>query len=49
MKRFKTVEQIMGHGGIKASAIFEFPDAQAIKNIFVSKDFNALNKLSKKA
>lgn len=49
MQRFKTVEQIMGHGGIKASAIFEFPDAEAIKNMFASEDFNALNELRKKA
>jgi len=49
MQRFKTAEQIMGNGGIKASAIFEFPNAEAIKNMFASEDFNALNELRKKA
>lgn len=49
MQRFKTVEQIMGQGGIKAIAVFEFPNAQAIKDMFASDDFNALNDLRKKA
>ncbi len=49
MQRFKTTEQIMGHGGIKAIAVFEFPSAQAIKDMFASKDFNALDDLRKKA
>lgn len=49
MQRFKTVEQIMGQGGIKAIAVFEFPDAKAIKDMFTSDDFNALNELRKKA
>ena len=48
-QRFKTTEQIMGQGGIKAIAIFEFPDAQAIKNMYASEDFKALNDLRKKA
>jgi uncharacterized protein (DUF1330 family) len=49
MQRFKTVESIMGQGGIKAIAIFEFPNAQAIKNMRNSEEFNALNDLRKKA
>jgi uncharacterized protein (DUF1330 family) len=49
MQRFKTVEQIMGQGGIKAIAVFEFPDAQAIRDMFASDEFNALNELRKKA
>ncbi len=49
MQRFKTVEQIMGQGGIKAIAVFEFPNAQAIKDMFASNDFNTLNDLRKKA
>ncbi len=49
MQRFKTVEQIMGQGGIKAIAILEFPDAQSIKNMFASDEFNALNDLRRKA
>ncbi len=49
MQRFKTVEQIMGQGGIKAIAVFDFPDAQSIKDMFASEDFNALNDLRKKA
>ncbi|MEI6061975.1 MAG: DUF1330 domain-containing protein [Bacteroidota bacterium] len=49
MQRFKTVEQIMGQGGIKAIAVFDFPEAQAIKDMFASEDFNALNDLRKKA
>jgi uncharacterized protein (DUF1330 family) len=49
MQRFKTTEQVMGHGGIKAIAVFEFPNAQAIKDMTASEDFNALNELRKKA
>ena len=49
MQRFKTVEQIMGHGGIKAIAVFDFPNAQAIKDMFAGPEFNALNDLRKKA
>jgi uncharacterized protein (DUF1330 family) len=49
MQRFKTTEQIMGQGGIKAIAIFEFPNAQAIKDMKNSPAFNALNDLRKKA
>jgi uncharacterized protein (DUF1330 family) len=49
MQRFKTVEQVMGNGGIKASAVFEFPNAQAIKDMVASEEFNTLNELRKKA
>lgn len=49
MQRFKTTEQIMGQGGIKAIAVFEFPNAQAIKDMKNSEDFNALNDLREKA
>lgn len=49
MQRFKTVEQIMGQGGIKAIAVFEFPNAQAIKEMYAGSEFNALNDLRKKA
>ena len=49
MQRFSTLEQIMGQGGIKAIAIFEFPNAQAIKDMHASDEFNALNELRKKA
>ena len=49
MQRWKTVEQVMGHGGIKAIAVFEFPSAQSIKNMMESEEFNALNDLRRKA
>lgn len=47
--RYKTIEQIMGQGGIKATAIFEFPSSQSIKDMIASEPFNALNELRKKA
>ena len=49
MQRWKTLEQIMGNGGIKAIAVFEFPSVQHIKDMYVSDDFNALNELRTKA
>ncbi len=49
MQRWKTTEQIMGQGGIKAIAVFEFPNVQAIKDMKNSEAFNALNDLRKKA
>jgi len=49
MQRFKTIEQVMGQGGIKAIAVFEFPNAQSIKDMMASEDFNGLNELRKKA
>lgn len=47
--RYKTLEQVMGDSGIKASAIFEFPAAGTIKEMIASEEFNALNELRKKA
>jgi len=49
MQRWKTTEQIMGKGGIKAIAVFEFPSTAVIKNMMESDAFNALNDLRKKA
>jgi uncharacterized protein (DUF1330 family) len=49
MQRWKTTEQVMGQGGIKAIAVFEFPSAQSIKDMLASKEFNALNDIRKKA
>ena len=48
-QRWKTTEQVLGQGGIKAIAVFEFPSTQSIKNMMASEDFNALNELRKKA
>ena len=48
-QRFKTVEQIMGQGGIKATAIVEFPGSNAIHKMYASREFNDLNDLRKKA
>jgi uncharacterized protein (DUF1330 family) len=49
MQRWKTTEQIMGQGGIKAIAVVEFPSSQAIKDMLASGEFNALNDLRRKA
>jgi uncharacterized protein (DUF1330 family) len=49
IQRWKTTEQVMGEGGIKAIAVFEFPSSQSIKNMLASEEFNALNYLRKKA
>jgi uncharacterized protein (DUF1330 family) len=49
MQRWKTIEQVMGKGGIKAIAVFEFPSPQSIKDMMESAEFNALNELRKKA
>lgn len=49
MQRWKTTEQVMGNGGIKAIAVFEFPNAQSVKDMMASETFNALNELRKKA
>ncbi|MFN8308353.1 MAG: DUF1330 domain-containing protein [Chitinophagales bacterium] len=49
MQRWRTVEQVMGQGGIKAAAVLEFPSAQAIKDMIAGPEFNALNDLRKKA
>lgn len=49
MQRWKTIEQVMGEGGIKAMAVFEFPSSQSVKDMMASEEFNALNELRKKA
>jgi uncharacterized protein (DUF1330 family) len=49
MQRWKTTEQVMGQGGIKTIAAFEFPSAKSIKNMIASEEFNSLNDLRKKA
>ena len=49
MQRWKTTEQIMGQGGIKAITVVEFPSSQAIKDMLASEEFNALNDLRRKA
>jgi uncharacterized protein (DUF1330 family) len=49
MQRWKTTEQVMGQGGIKAIAVFEFPSVRSIKNMLISPEFNKLNDLRKKA
>lgn len=49
MQRFKTQEQVMGQGGIKAIAVFEFPDPTSVKEMIAGEEFNALNELRKKA
>lgn len=49
MQRWKTLEQVMGKGGIKAMAVFEFPSAQSVKDMMESEEFNALSDLRKKA
>ncbi len=49
MQRFKTIEQVMGKGGIKATAVFEFPSPQHIKDMIASPEFTALDELRKKA
>jgi uncharacterized protein (DUF1330 family) len=48
MQRFKVQEQIMGQGNIKAIAVFEFPSAEAIREMKNSEDFTNLNELRKK-
>ena len=47
--RYKTLEQPMGDSGIKASAIFEFPNAEVIKKMLAGEAFNALNQLRSEA
>lgn len=49
MQRWKTVEQVMGNGGIKAMAVFEFPSAQSVKDMIAGEAFNSLNELRQKA
>lgn len=45
IERHKTVEQVMGDSGIKMSGIFQFPNAQIIKDMIVSDEFNSLKEL----
>ena len=45
----KTLEQVMGDGGKKASAIFEFPSAESIKEMIGGEEFSSLNELRKEA
>ena len=40
-QRFKTVEQIIGLGGIRAIAMVEFPNSVTIHRRYKSKAFNA--------
>lgn len=47
--RYKTIEQVMGSSGIKASAVFEFPSAEAVKEMLAGEEFNALNQLRSEA
>ena len=47
--RYKTLEQVMGDSGIKASAIFEFPSAKSIKEMIAGEEFSSLNDLRKEA
>ena len=47
--RYKTTEQVMGTSGIKASAVFEFPSPEAIKEMLAGEEFTALNQLRSEA
>lgn len=47
--RYKTLEQVLGEGGPKASAIFEFPNSQTIKDMIAGEEFNSLNQLCNEA
>lgn len=47
--RWKTEEQILGDGGIKASAVFEFPSAQVIRDMVNGTEFRALDQLRSEA
>ncbi|MFT4727884.1 MAG: hypothetical protein ACI9UN_002382 [Granulosicoccus sp.] len=49
MQRFRIVEQVLGVGGVKAAAVFEFPSADAIREMVACKAFTALNDLRAKA
>lgn len=43
------MEQVLGEGGPKASAIFEFPNSQTIKDMIAGEEFNSLNQLCNEA
>jgi uncharacterized peroxidase-related enzyme len=45
IERHKNVEQVLGNSGIKLSGIFEFPDAQTIKDMIAGEEFNSLGAL----
>lgn len=47
--RWKTEEQILGDGGIMASAVFEFPNAQVIRDMVNGAEFHALDQLRSEA
>jgi uncharacterized protein (DUF1330 family) len=49
VNRYRTIEQIMGNSGAQTTAIFTFPNVQAIKDMMASEEFNALNELREKA
>ena len=42
IQKLRTREQLMGDTAVKATAIVNFPDAEAIKNVFSSAEFAAL-------
>jgi uncharacterized protein (DUF1330 family) len=46
---WKSIEQLMGNGGIKSIAIFEFPNITLVKEMLSSNEFYSLNDLRKKA
>jgi uncharacterized protein (DUF1330 family) len=46
--RFKTTEQLAGDQGPDMVAIFQFPNAEVIKNLIESKDFKALGVIREK-
>ncbi|OIO66929.1 MAG: hypothetical protein AUJ56_11210 [Zetaproteobacteria bacterium CG1_02_49_23] len=47
--RFKTIEQLVGKGGIKMDAILQFPDTKAIRELVDSEAFKALGTLRSEA
>lgn len=47
--RYKTVEQVMGKDGPKASAIVAFSSAKIVKEMLAGEAFNSLNQLRKEA
>ena len=47
--RYRTVEQVMGEGGPRISAVVEFPSAEVIKNMIEGEEFNSLSQLRAEA
>ena len=43
--RYKTIEQLMGEGGPKVTAMVEFPSAETVKKMIAGDEFNALKEL----